>query len=474
MSNPNNLKKGGAYIVGLVIFTRVVTFIGQWVLGLYLFPSDFAIIAILNISILIISGLKENGVAFLIMGSRDDLETKFWEFTSSAYILSLIAIIILLFASPIFYYIYEDFRIIELILISLPSLFFTVVCSSYRAILNVEFKFKEISIYEGLGVAITSVSLIFLAFIGFSVYSIPISQLLGIMTQSFLYKRSANNYIQDFKKDNFLRNGFDNIKKFKWTVSNSYISSLVLNGDYLILSFTITKISLGYYYFGYQLVSSMIQVISTSINYLILPVFSSIRSNRTKALDAFYDGLHMISFISGGFCLGTIMLVPFLIDYFWSGKWNGSIMVVVAILAIMPIRLISSPFSTSIIDAFEKYRKKFYILALEGISTIIIVYLSSSIYGLNGAVIGLLFQRATFGLIQYFYVIRLLGGSIFLFTKLMLKVNVPFYSSLLFLSKIEVNKIEDINIMYAVCIVTYLMLAYVFNRNGIKLIFKKK
>lgn len=74
MSNPNNLKKGGAYIVGLVIFTRVVTFIGQWVLGLYLFPSDFAIIAILNISILIISGLKENGVAFLIMGSRDDLE----------------------------------------------------------------------------------------------------------------------------------------------------------------------------------------------------------------------------------------------------------------------------------------------------------------------------------------------------------------------------------------------------------------
>lgn len=424
---------GGGLMASVVVISKIASFLGQWVLGLYLLPEDFAVIAVISIATLFTAGFSEVGLNQKILSSRNVLHSNYYPLLYCAQLINMVGVCILCILAPIMSYYYSDERLLYIIIGVAVLIPIQTLIVAYRARMNIHLKFKVIAKIESIAVVISNCSLAFFAYKGLSVYSYLISQVFLVVSQLLFYR-----YVCEQLNETYARNRlnkkifFNEFQDFKWLSLTSYSQSLSQRGDYLASSIVLTKVSLGMYYFGFQLVASVMQLVSFAINSVLYPILSKIHQDKKRSQNAFKKSVRVLSFITSGLCIVTLVLLPFVINLVWNGKWNEAIVVCQMILLAMPLRIISNPLGASFLDACGRYREKFFFTLLDGVSVILMVYLGAYFGQYIGAAVMMAIQRMSFGSLLYFYVsIELCGWRETIGNTI--KLMLPFYTCVILL-----------------------------------------
>lgn len=403
----------------VVLASKFSSLVGQWILGYYLLPEDFGILAIITVAHLMTAGFREVGLNQQLMAVRDNFFSKARPLLISAHFINAAGMLLLLMCAPIFCYVYDDWRLLP-ILIGLTTIIpLNTTVIAYRAKLNIDFKFRTIAKIEALSVLVANVFLATAAYLGATVFSYLVSQVATTLALVLMYRAAAGAIPKgEAFTGVFFRKTFD---EAKWLALSAYASSLSLRGDYFALGFVLTKVGLGIYYFGFQLVASTVQLLGTGMNQVLLPVFSAIRNDPQRVTLAFMKSLRLLAFASGGMCLGLLYWSPWLVDLLWSGKWNNAIIVAQLITISIPFRMAASPLGSSVLEALSLYKNRFILTFLDGVFVVIFALIGAYWDGYVGAAITLTIQRGTLGAVLYFYATKALGicliQSLYLFVR---------------------------------------------------------
>lgn len=432
-NNINNVKYGVAVMMLVVIVSKISSFISQWFMGIYLLPDEFGIIAIISVSSLIISGFSEVGLNQKILENRDNLEYKAKSLLISALLINGIGVFILVFLMLVFGLFTTDKILKLLVILNTLLVPLQTVIVYYKAILNVHLRFNIISKIEVISIIFSNLTLILALICKLNIYSITISQYALNLILFSLYRSQIvkiKNHGEKFSFRFFKRE----LPSFTWLSITSYAQSFSIRGDYLAISLILSKSSLGLYFFGFQLVASIMQLLSVAINAILLPFFSSIKKDIDTLVNTYLRSVRLLSLFCGFLCLSSIMLIPYIIELFWRGKWNSSIIVCQLILIAMPMRIIANPLGTSILDALGNYKIKCYLTLIDGLTVAIFVYFGAKYGDFIGAAMMMMLQRISFGSVLYYYATTVLI-NLRACILLSIKLIIPYYTSVLIIYK---------------------------------------
>lgn len=393
-------KKGFAHLLVIVLTSRASAFIAQWVMGLYLFPDDFGLIAIISIAYLIASGFKEVGLYQILQEHREDFENQAPVLTASGQILNLSGVALLLVAAPVMAQHYQDPRLLWITVVLALTLPFNIAALPYKARLAIAFDFKRISRVESVSALSSNLCMAALAAAGAGIYSFVVAQVVLTILAFVMYRRGQAPI------KGALWPGFHMVKAFfirsRWLIASSYLNNIATRGEYLVLSLILSKSALGLFYFSYQLMAAAVQLIGMALNHLLLPLFSAIKNDSDRIRSGLRKAGDALSLMSGALCLSLLAWFPFLIRTVWSGKWDAAIPLTLIVTVAVPPRLLSSPLGSSALEALARYRERGLLSFVDALSLIVFVWIGGHFYGVVGACIAMAAQRLSAGMLFYF------------------------------------------------------------------------
>lgn len=488
--SPNNGKLVSAVMSGLmwsiavVILSKFSALGGQWVLGEYLDKEDYAIIAVVSVLQLLTAGFREVGLYQQLVAVKD----KFFELASpllkSSHIVNLIGMLLILVLSPLLVYKFEDDRLYLISIAICVSIPLGTLATLYKAKLSVDFSFKHIAFVEAISVLVANASLIFCVVLGMSVYSVAVSQISAVLVLLLGYFLLAGRGCYEGRQltfSFFMKTMHD----IKWLSLSSYSVSLSLRGDYLVLSLLLSKASLGMYFFGFSLVSSAAQLLGVGLNQVLLPSFSAYKNDLADLFGKYLKSLSVLTFVAGGFCLFLLVWWSWTIDYLWGGKWNESIVIAQLITLTIPMRLMATPVSSSLLESLEQYKLRSIGTLVDGLSLMVFATLGAFLFGVLGAAIFVAVHRGTLGCILLFISFKSLGQSWFISLYHYFKMNLPYFLScfclLYFFSYYHTSPVlsflESLVVSFLI-LFFYVLIYFMLNRQAVflvlGLIYKKR
>lgn len=403
-------RKGFLHLLLIVVSSRASAFLAQWVMGIFLFKEDFGVIAIISVIYLFASGFKEVGLYQILQEHRTNFEEKAPELVSSAQMVNLTGVLLLLCAAPLIAHHYEDKRLLWITATLVLAMPFNIAALPYKARLAISFDFKRISRVESVSVLASNLSMAALAATGAGIYSFVASQVILTLTAFSMYRAGQTPIrVMQWPGLHALRSF---IARSKWLVVSSYMNNVATRGDYLVLSLVIAKATLGLYYFSYQLMAASVQLIGMALNHLLLPLFSAIKDDMSRVRSGLHKAAEALSLISGALCLSLLVWFPFAIHHVWGGKWDEAISLTLIVTLAVPPRLLSSPLGSSALEAMARYRTRTVLSIIDASSLVTLVWVGGAHYGVTGACTAVAIQRLTAGMLFYFAAANAVGSRV--------------------------------------------------------------
>lgn len=419
--------KGLASMSSVVLVTKCGGLLAQWVAGLILVPDQFAVVALFSVAQMVISGLKDLGINqyLVIHGGRFDeivSPVKGYVFWSN-----VVTVAVLLCLGPLLAWLYAAPLLLWMTLLLAGAVPFTSYSAIHKARLAIDLHFGQIARAEAV-LALTNVAtLIALLAVGVGVVSYPLALLAAAATGLWRY-RSLTGGRWPTEYHDWVR--FREIlRQTKWLVLGSYAINLSLRGDYFVLGFVLTKWQLGAYFFGFQLTASVIQLIGTAINAVMMPSFSRLKEDPTRLRRALDESLTGLAFVSGLMCLGMLAWLGYAIQILWGGKWADAYPIAVIITLTLPIRMLATPLGASVLEGIGAWRSKTLYICFDGLCVVGTAYLGGRLGGIEGAAWGMTVQRATIGYGLFFITYGKLSLGLAKALRDSLLLNLPFLAA---------------------------------------------
>lgn len=158
---------------------------------------------------------------------------------------------------------------------------------------------------------------------------------------------------------------------------------------YLINYMVEDRIAIGYYMFALTIISAY-QIIPTTIQQVAFPFFSSKSENHINWLNSFkkYNKLNHIILIA--LCLLGIIIIPPLIKFIFSGKYDASITYFVYLSLAWMLNFLCVIQGTALMG-YGKFNINFFTSLISLIISFPVMYFLIRHHGLKGAIIGKIF-----------------------------------------------------------------------------------
>jgi teichuronic acid exporter len=251
---------------------QVVKFIVQIILARLLLPSEFGMIALISVFIHVADVLVQSGLNTALIQKRivDDLDYSTVLVTS--FILAIFIYFVLYFTSPMIAGFYQMPLLVPIIRVLSLMVFLGVVNSVQFAYIARRMQFRLNFISSFIGVIISALISISMAYKGFGVWAIVaqqlISQFVTVVTLRFMTRKTFA-----------LRFSVERLRtlySFGWKVmAASIVGTLTENIYSLLIGKTYNSTILGYYDRGRQFPATIMSSINTTIQTVLLPAFSA-------------------------------------------------------------------------------------------------------------------------------------------------------------------------------------------------------
>lgn len=327
------------------------------ILARLLTPQDFGLLSLANIFLAFMNIFLEQGFTLALI-QREKLEP---EHLDTAFCTQVITGIFLTFIS---FFLAENIALF----FNEPQLTFIIQCFSFLFIINSfshvaqgvltrDLDFKILALRSLIGIIISGLFAIILAFLGFGVWSLVIQQ--------FIYQSVIVivmwTAIDWRPKLRFSYAHFQELFTFSiYVFLFQFVSFFERKSDNLLIGYFLGEIALGYYAIAYRILEVMTQLLVGTINQVALPTFSGLQTNMTLFRPTFLQAIQFTSLIAFPVFLGLLALTPEIIITLFGKQWIPSISVL-QILFLLGILSSFSYFNSSVFMALGKPYLRFWL-----------------------------------------------------------------------------------------------------------------
>jgi PST family polysaccharide transporter len=448
-----------------------VQVIGVFVLSKFLLPKDYGLVALASVILGAASIFREFGtIPFIIQREivePDLLDSIFW---LNIFIGVSLSALIGLFTPLIALWFHEPdlVGVLWALLIIFPL---ASVGSVQQALLEKESFFKILAKIEISTSIIGLVAAIFVANIGWGVYSLILQNFIT----TFLSVVSLW-VISDWRPSIRLsKNKILSIFKFSSNlVGFNMFNYLMRNADSFIIGRLLGTVDLGYYSMAYKLMLLPVQNISSVISRALLPVFSILQNDKNRLAKAYLRVMIVIVFFTAPITFGFLALCKPLVLIILGSKWESITDILFLLIPVGLLQTIMSP-----ISGIYYVMKRTDIMFRWGFWTGILVvptFIFGSYYGLKGVAISYaIYMSLIFlpGLKIPYKLIELNVNDLFykIKTSILLSLIMAFFvfSIHKYLCKLYVENIFYLSLLVFYGVLIYAILNFIFQR---KLLFE--
>lgn len=298
--------------------SMTIQFVVNLILARLLLPADFGMIGMLTIFITVSQALIDGGFGSALIQKKDPTQSDYSTIFFWNLIFSTVMYLVLFVSSPLIAKFYDMPMLSKVLRVLSLSLIFSSIFAIQRTRLQKMLAFKTIAVINLSASSIGAVVTIFLAYIGFGVWSLVVMQitygiisvfLLGIITRwhpSFIFSKSA----------------FRDLFGFGGYIMAAYILQVICqNLQGVIIGKRFSATQMGYFSQAYKLDQITSYSIPQVIVQVMYPIYSSLQDDRERLNRVVEMNMRVISFIVFPI-LGLLILISDpLISFLYGDKW---------------------------------------------------------------------------------------------------------------------------------------------------------
>ncbi|MCB2195269.1 MAG: lipopolysaccharide biosynthesis protein [Bacteroidetes bacterium] len=443
-----------------------VQFVIELFLARLLLPSDYGLIGMMAIFIAISHTFVNSGfvTALIQKKNRDELD-----YSTTFYFNLVVATffyLVLFFASPLIAKFYNQTLLISLIRTMGGVIIINALSVVQRAKLTINFDFKTQTKASLISVLISGGLSIYLAILGWGVWSLIVLSLL---------KSIINTFILWIISGWIPRNGFS-YSRFKELFSFGYkillsglLGTFFRNIYLLVIGKFFSANILGYYTRAQQFSNFPAINLTSILERIAFPTLSELQDNNEKLIFVYKKFMKMVSLVIFPVMIGLAVLASPLVNVILTEKWDG----IVWMLQILSISMMTYPMSVISLSAINVKGRSDIYLKIEIIKRVLVA-LSLVItipIGINAVVIGQLIISLSSMFINLYFTNKLIRFGILDLIKNLLPIlllsiimGIVVHFSILFLTSLYLKLFIGIS----VGIVVYLSIAWISNLGDIR------
>jgi len=307
-------------VVFVKLFSQVSSFLATLIIVRFISKEDFGLASMAFIVMGLIDSLIDFGFLASIIQRKEikegELSTCFWALV----FFSLIVIVITFFSAPIIKWVFNDDRVVELIHILILTFFIIPIQILSKGILTRAYKINFISKAEFIGALFRVIGSIYLAIKGYGVWCL----IYGFMLDKFIVAIVLSIQTKWYPAWHFSLDQLKPFLSFGVNITFSRIIYLFVSKiDSIIIGRVLGAEMLGLYAVAIQFVNVLTQLIITTANKVLFPVFSKYQSS-DKLLNIVYRSCALISFVALPSLVGLSILAEDLIYLAFGESWQES------------------------------------------------------------------------------------------------------------------------------------------------------
>lgn len=367
--------------------TQGIQFVVQIILARLLLPSDYGMIALVMIFILLSNVLIQKGFNTSLVQKKDANEVDFSSVLYLSMIVAGLLTILLFFLSPFVASFYREPRLVLILRVLSLTMFFGAFNSIQNAYVIKHMMFKKL-FFSSLGAIVISGFVgIVAALAGLGVWALVFQQLTNqLMITCILWFT-----VKWRPKLVFSLKAIKSLFSFGWKLlASSLLNELYVNLRTLIIGRVFSQSMLGFYNRGQQFPQFIVTNIDGSIQAVMLPTLSAYQDDIKRVREMVRRSIVTSSFIMFPMMVGLAVVAEPLVKLLLTEKWLPA----VPFLQLFCVQYAIMPIHTANLQAINALGRSDIFLKLEVIKkvvgvTIILVTLPYGIYALAiGSVVG--------------------------------------------------------------------------------------
>lgn len=310
--------------VGLLqIFAKILNLITLAILSRLLLPSDFGIVAIAGIMITVVDQFKDFGIATAVIQKHEKPEETLRTGFSMRFVLGILLYGTIFILAPVYANFFDEQVISSVLKVSAIIIILENLRFMPDTKLRKELKFKTIVISNFFGYISYSIVAIFLAYAGYSFWSIIYARIIQTVISSiyFWIKSPWTFHLQIDKEI-----GKELIGYGKYIFGTGFIVLAIDNMNFLVLGKILGSTIVGYYFVAYSWATFSSREIIGIVSRVLLPTYSSIKSDIPRVGNAYLKTLKYTSMISIPIAFGTFAIAPEFVNLVLGDKWTPSVL----------------------------------------------------------------------------------------------------------------------------------------------------
>lgn len=343
------------------------------VLGRLLSPADFGLVAIATGFMAFATVFVDQGFGRALV-QRAQLttvhtSTAFWTSVGSALVMTAIMVTSAPLLSTIFG---GSSALVGVIQFMAVGLLLNALASTPAALLEREFRFRELAIRRFSGTVAGGGAAIASAFLGAGVWALVI-QTLATATVGLITLWIASRWRPTFEFDR-------TVLRELWAVGGSIIGMELVGllnsqADRLLIGAFLSPQTLGYYFLAMRVVSIMVELFSSVFSGVSLTTFSRLQDDRPRLLAWFYKLTSLSSTAAIPVFAFAAMTAPVILPFVFGEQWTASVPIMQILCFLGALNAVAY-FDRSVLIAVGRARSAFRLTLGQSVLGIVLELIS--------------------------------------------------------------------------------------------------
>ncbi|MDC0936505.1 oligosaccharide flippase family protein, partial [Pirellulales bacterium] len=404
--------RGFSWMTLSLLIGKGLILVAQLVLAWFLTREEFGVLAVVAAAAACVKIFHDGGVPQLIVQrGAEEFErlqgAVFW----IGIAVSVAAGAILAAAAPSIADFYGDARLTSLLRVLALTLPLGAPASTLRAKLQIDLRFRAISMLSVGKFLIRSVGMIVLAWLGFGLMCFVLPLLAMAVFEvifTFLATRAA-----PWLRSPQLAIWPELLRVSGWIIFGTVAKAFARNGDYFVLGRMLPKAVLGPYFFAYMLTTQITGLIALNLKHVLFPVMAKIVGQPDRQANAILRSIRVLVLVAAPASMLIALSFGPVESLIWGGKWAPAIPLVRMFGLVAPILLLNDVTHAALL-AGAQFRRSALLCFAEAIWFVTSAWLAATLAGDNITLVAawIFGMQVLFALVVNGWVLRSFGISL--------------------------------------------------------------
>lgn len=311
--------------------------------------------------------LRDGGMKWLLLQRGRELDVLlgpgYWLSLTS----NMIAAVLVLIGGYVYSSSIGEPRVFGIIAVLCGSLLLTPGATVASAVLSWDMRFKEQAWVGFAQAGSRCATLLVCAWVGFGAFSFPSGMVMGSLVSSLGLLWVAR--IKPWKQSPKFGMWGELIKPVLWLIAGAGALTLQRQGDYFTAGFFVSTAVIGLYFFAYQFLDTIQQLIGQTVERIMVPSFAKLVDQPSRLRRAYARAVHATVLVTVSATIGIAVVSDSLIRLIWGDRWIEAV-TAVQILGVFFFSKVLFSLPSSLLHARGRFRDWTIVCAMLGFGAV--------------------------------------------------------------------------------------------------------